>query len=92
MPSTLADLEIQVAAELCPATALERWLANEIAHSTWELDRVRTNQSHAAAEPRLLAAHARATRNWNRARVPQPKTASIPMLDYKIDFTPMEAL
>jgi len=68
MSLTLSSLEAQAIAELRPATHLERWFASEIAYAKWELDRVRDNRNHTAAEPRLLAAYNRASRNWNRAR------------------------
>ena len=67
-PSRFAELHREVAAATQPLTGLERWFAGEIAHATWELERVRANNAHAAAEPRLHDAHSRATRNWNRAR------------------------
>ena len=69
LPSTrFAELHMDVAAATQPATELERWFANEIAHATWELERVRANKSNTDAELRLNTAYSRATRNWNRAR------------------------
>ena len=68
MPEPLATLVNKVEAELRPATALERWFANEIAYASWELDRVRSNADQVAAEPTLTAVYSRASRNWNRAR------------------------
>lgn len=68
MPEPLATLVNKVEAELRPATALERWFANEIAYASWELDRVRHNTNQVAAEPILTAVYSRASRNWNRAR------------------------
>ena len=68
MSQSLATLEAQVEAELRPATALERWFANEIAYASWELARVRSNANHVAAEATLAGVYNRASRNWNRAR------------------------
>ena len=68
MPEPLTTLVNKVEAELRPATALERWFANEIAYASWELDRVRSNANQVAAEPTLTAVYSRASRNWNRAR------------------------
>lgn len=68
MPEPLATLVTKVEAELRPATALERWFANEIAYASWELARVRHNTNQVAAEPTLTAVYSRASRNWNRAR------------------------
>lgn len=68
MPEPLTTLVNKVEAELRPATALERWFANEIAYASWELARVRHNAEQVAAEPTLTAVYSRASRNWNRAR------------------------
>ena len=68
MSQSLAALVNRVEAELRPATALERWFANEIAYASWELARVRHNSGHVAAEATLTAVYNRAARNWNRAR------------------------
>lgn len=68
MSTHLTDLENQIADELCPSTALERWFANEIAYASWELSRVRANTANTDAEACLNAAYSRAARNWSRAR------------------------
>jgi hypothetical protein len=68
MSESLAALVNRVEAELRPATALERWFANEIAYASWELARVRHHANHVAAEATLTAVYNRASRNWNRAR------------------------
>jgi len=65
--SRQAEIALEVSAATRPLTALENFFANEIAYAAWELERVRANQSHTAAESRLHALHARASRNWNRA-------------------------
>lgn len=78
-PSKLTDAHLDAEAFTRPANELERWLASEIAHASWELDRVRANQSNTAAESRLNAAYSRASRNWTRARreLQQLQTARI---------------
>lgn len=68
MPTPLTDLETQIAGELAPSTALERWFSDEIAYASWELHRVRAHSANAGAEATLNAAYSRAARNWNRAR------------------------
>jgi hypothetical protein len=59
-------MEIGAAAQ--PATRIERWFANEYTHDTWELERVRTNKLHTAAESCLNGAGSSAARIWNRIR------------------------
>jgi len=66
--SRFDELQKEIAADTQPATAVERWLVDEIVNAKWELERVRANSSNTAAESRLNDAYSRATRNWNRAR------------------------
>jgi hypothetical protein len=64
----LLDHNNEVNAATRPLTTLEHWLAGEMAYASWELDRVRANQSHPNASAALAASCSRASRNWNRAR------------------------
>jgi hypothetical protein len=67
-PARFAELHLEVIAATRPVSALESWFAAEVTYATWELERVRANAAIEPAEPRLNAAHSRATRNWSRAR------------------------
>ena len=67
-PARYIEIDTEVGAATRPLTELEKFFALELTHATWELERVRANQSEVNAESRLHATYSRAARNWNRAR------------------------
>ena len=50
-----------------PANFIEQLVVDQLLHAQWELHRVNSLTAHADAEESLLAASARAQRNWLRA-------------------------
>ena len=50
-----------------PANIVEAILTEELIHASWEMERVRDNSDNTAAEPQLVAAQGRASRNWHRS-------------------------
>lgn len=66
--SRLADLKMEIETATQPSSVTERWLASQMSYASWELERVRTNQSNTAVEHDLNAAYSRAARNLARAR------------------------
>lgn len=50
-----------------PANFIEQLVVDQLLHAQWELHRVNSLTAHAEAEESLLAASARAQRNWVRA-------------------------
>lgn len=67
-PARFIEIDTEVGAATAPLTELEKFFALELTHATWELERVRANQSATTAELRLHETYNRATRNWSRAR------------------------
>ena len=56
-----------VIATIKPANVIESILTEELLHASWEMQRVRDHSNNTDAEPRLSAAHTRASRNWHRS-------------------------
>jgi len=56
-----------VIATIKPANVIEAILTEELLHASWEMQRVRDHSNNTNAEPRLNAAHSRASRNWHRS-------------------------
>lgn len=57
----------EVIAAVRPANIVEKILADELIHSGWEMEQVRTHAEDAEAAPILDAAFNRASRNWQRS-------------------------
>lgn len=54
-------------ADTRPVNFLEKLIVDELLHAQWELLRVENAANNPESEAELLAASARATRNWQRA-------------------------
>lgn len=54
-------------ADTRPANFLEQLIVDQLLHAQWEQNRINALTAHADAAETLLAASARANRNWNRA-------------------------
>lgn len=61
------DRRDEVIAAIRPANIVEQILADELIHSGWEMEQVRTHAEDAEAAPILDAAFNRASRNWQRS-------------------------
>lgn len=65
--ASFADRRDAIVAAIKPANIVEQILADELIHSGWEMESVRTHAEDAEAAPILDAAFNRASRNWQRS-------------------------